>query len=612
MAAKVAKLISLVILLVFSMSSAVSAQGTGRVSIDHIENGQFPLLEVYASVTNAQGYPVKNLKNSDFSISEDNLPVTDFEATPVQNTQQALAIVLVMDTSGSMGTKPSPTPLENAVEAAKAFVDSLSNQDQVALVGFADTPQVIQDFTGDKGRVKTSLDALTAAGNTSLYDAIVEAVGLLKNRSERRILILITDGIDSSVGKFDFKTSIDEATRWSVPIYPIGFGSIDRNELEQIATLTGGTAQAQPNSADLQSALGVVLQVLREQYLIRYTSQLPADGKNHQLEISIEDAAATQPFIALPSEITITLPFQDGDTIGGNVLFKPQVLAPAPLAELEILIDGSQLQNILSEPFEYAWDSTPTEPGQHEFTFIVTDKAGNVARSIIALNIQPPVAVQIIAPTKGQELSGSTTVSAKIDSLSGIAKVEYLIDNVSIQTLSSPPFDITVNWNEYPKGPHLLQVKATDVNGFSSVREVVVHARGTYDILFLILVIGLGLATLGITFVLRRQQRYVPIHAEAGNALLYEIKGSNPGHKWVLGNQEIIVGRKRGNYIQLKSPKASREHAKITHENGQYVLYNLRKENPPLINNIPVPEKQALKPGDVIQFGEDTLRYEQH
>ena len=605
----------ILLLLLLLLYSTVGAQGTLRVIIDDIDNSQFPLLEVYVSVTDVQGFPIKDLTSSNFAVTEDGRPVSNFEVVPTQNSQQPLAVTLAIDTSGSMGGKSLPTPLQNAAIAAKTFVNSLSAQDQVAIVGFAKSPYTVQEFTTDKDLLKAKLDSLTAGGETTMYDGIVEAVNLLKNRSERRILVLIADGKDTGDGKFDFKTSMDEASRWAVPIYPIGFGKVDRNELEQMADLTGGTAQIQPNSSDLQTAFEIVLQILREQYLIRYMSALPADAAEHDLQITVENQggaiSANRSFIALPGEITISLPFQDGEIVGGDVLLKPNVLAPAPLARMEIQLDGSLLQSVLAEPFEYAWDSTTVSPGKHQFTFIVTDKAGNTAQASIELSIQPPVSVNVITPTAGQELGGTSKVIAEVDSLAGVAKVEYIVDGKVLQTLTAPPYEAKINWNSFSKGPHLLQVKATDVNGFSGDHDVMVQAKGTRDIWYLFLVLALGLAFLAIPIGLRMRRKSVVAVKKAEHPVIRQIQGQNTGQTWVLGAEEIKVGRRQGNNIQLKSPKASREHALIRYENGYYVLHNLRPDNPPLVNNKQVWQKQILNPGDVIQFGDDALRYEQ-
>ena len=605
----------IVLSLLFFPFSTVIAQGTIGVYIDHIDNKQFPLLEVYLSVTDVQGFPIQNLTSSNFILTEDGQSVSNFEVVPTQNSQSPLAIALVVDTSGSMGSANLPTPLQNAIEAAKTFVDSLSEQDQVAIIGFANSPYIVQEFTSEKDLLKTKLDSLSPEGETTMYDGIVEGVNLLKNRSERRILVLIADGRDTGDGMFDFTTSIDEASRWAVPIYPIGFGKVDRKEMEQIATLTGGKAQIQPDSSDLQAAFGIVVQILREQYLIRYNSNLQADAEEHNLQITVDNQGNVnrdiKGFIAIPGEISITLPFKNNEIVGGDVLLKPVVLAPAPLKQMDILIDGSLLQSVLVEPFEYAWDSSTVSPGLHQFVFTVTDQAGNTANASVNLDIQSPVTVTVVTPIEGEELSGTSKVVVDVNSFAGIAKVEFAIDSKVLKSLNTPPYEADLNWDSYSKGPHLLSVVAVDVNGFSDKHEFVIQAKGTRDIWFLVLVIGLGLAALGIPIGLRQRHKFAVKAQRSRKIILQHIQGQNSGQILTLNMDEIKVGRRQGNDIQLKSSKASREHALIRYENGHYVIYNLRSENPPLVNNFQVHHKQLIKPGDVIQFGEDALRYEE-
>jgi len=608
MTSKVTKFFLLVtIIMVFFIAQDVNAQGTIRVNVDYIDNGLFPFVEIYTSVTNLQGLPLKNLSVSDFSVFEDDRPVTSFEIAPIQNVKQPLAIVLLIDTSGSM----AEGPLQDSVAAAKTFIDTLSQQDQVAVLGFAGTPYTVLEFTDDKGQVKASLDSLVAGGDTALYDGIAQAVELLKNRTERRIIVLITDGTDSSIGNFDFKMALDEASSWAVPVYPIGFGNVDQKELEQMAQLTGGVAQIQPGSSDLQSAFNLVLQILREQYLIRYTSIFLADGTNHDIKVIVDGQSATRTFVALPGQIELTLPFQDGQTVGGNVLLRPIVDSPAPLAEMNILIDGEILQTVSTEPFEYMWDSTSVEPGEHQFSFSVKDIVGNSAQQSIALNIQPPITVSIVSPVDGEDLGAPTLVSADVKAMAGVAKVEFIVNNIVVQTLTAPPYETTIDWEKYPKGFYQLQVKATDVNGFSDTNEIVIQAEGS-NIWLLVLIAGISFAALVIPIGLRIRKKSSGATAKPGEAILRMIAGTSPDRTWLVGKQEIGIGRNRNNYVQLRSSKASREHAVIRYENGVHILYNRKQDNPPLVNQEPVTHKRELKSGDIIKFGEDTIRYEQH
>jgi len=122
--------LALLVLGLVVLSGQVLAQQSARLAIEQVESSLFPEVDVYLSVSDVQGFPVKGLIKENFSVSEDGQSVTNFEISSVQNIQQPLAFVLLIDTSGSMAWGDTPTPLENAIAAAKSFVDTLSTQDQ--------------------------------------------------------------------------------------------------------------------------------------------------------------------------------------------------------------------------------------------------------------------------------------------------------------------------------------------------------------------------------------------------------------------------------------------------------------------------------------------------
>ena len=62
------------------------------------------------------------------------------------------------------------------------------------------------------------------------------------------------------------------------------------------------------------------------------------------------------------------------------------------------------------------------------------------------------------------------------------------------------------------------------------------------------------------------------------------------------------IGRDILNDCVVDHPMGSRKHAKIVHENGEHVLYDLDSTGGTYVNNERV-EKRALKSGDIILLG---------
>ncbi len=88
-------------------------------------------------------------------------------------------------------------------------------------------------------------------------------------------------------------------------------------------------------------------------------------------------------------------------------------------------------------------------------------------------------------------------------------------------------------------------------------------------------------------------------------AILRIERGAQVGTTYFLEkDKETTIGRDASQAtIAIEDQKASRVHAKITCENGQYYIEDLKSRNGTLKNGKPVLEKQILTPGDFIHIG---------
>jgi pSer/pThr/pTyr-binding forkhead associated (FHA) protein len=73
------------------------------------------------------------------------------------------------------------------------------------------------------------------------------------------------------------------------------------------------------------------------------------------------------------------------------------------------------------------------------------------------------------------------------------------------------------------------------------------------------------------------------------------------------------LGRTMENDIVLPDSYVSRKHAKISYENGAYMIEDLGSTNGTLLNNTDIKGmgKQPLKNGDQIQFGTTLFTFKQ-
>jgi Ca-activated chloride channel family protein len=626
-------LIAVLVSLTLGLPSA-QAQESVHLTINRVDDTSFPVVDALLTVTGATGLPIQGLTSDAFSASEDGRPVQDFTLSEMVDSTEPISVVVAVDTSGSMRASARDsagkltTALANTQQAAKSFINGLQSGDQVGIVTFSNEAETAAPLLSDLSAAEGAIDGLTAEGETALYDAIVASVAMLKNLpAGRKAIILLADGENNS-STFTFDEAMAEAARWSIPIYPIGFGNVNQSTTNKIASLTGGYAQISPDSSELRTAFETVLQVLRHQYLLTFSSSSSADGTEHSLLITLTYEGAqisgSHTFVARPGQVLISLPGLDsGAIIGGDVRLAPEILAPARLREVTLAVDGTLLTTLMDEPFQFAWDTTAIPAGDHLLSVTATDAAGNSGKFEIQLTVQPPVSVKWIAPTEGQEISGSPTLTADVDALAGITGLEFFVDGQSIGTASGPPYELEWNSGSVEPGEHTLRVVATDLNNRQAEDEIRVNvALGSNTlILVLALVVVLGGVILAIPLALRRRARIArsvertptgPL-PERGHkrVVLHEIEGIQPGHMWELGEEEIRIGRKRAeNDIPAAGRSASRNHALIKHEEGQYILRDLNPANPTLINGQAIDGEQVLNPGDTIQIGESTFRLE--
>jgi pSer/pThr/pTyr-binding forkhead associated (FHA) protein len=87
--------------------------------------------------------------------------------------------------------------------------------------------------------------------------------------------------------------------------------------------------------------------------------------------------------------------------------------------------------------------------------------------------------------------------------------------------------------------------------------------------------------------------------------------GPNPGMVFDLTKEVTLFGRDVTNDIVLGDAEVSRQHARLTHTPGGYVLEDLGSTNGSFVNGERLMAPRVLNPGDLIGFGENvTLTFE--
>jgi VWFA-related protein len=313
--------------------------GTVTLTVDALEIADFPAIRAYVTVRDENGVPIPEQAVDDFQLSEDRSPqlVHPSTLTTRLNPDSASWIVLAIDISGSMAGER----MTDAQAAATRFLDAMGPSDHVAVYAF--TEEVALDaadpahevpFTTDKAPLYSFIAGLQAGGRTPLYDAAYKTVLMLDAApaAAPRAVLLLTDGRDEGSRVAGRDTAVTEAQRRAVPVFTIGLADADTSFIQELARRTGGLYRPAENSAALGDLFDDVAGMLRNQYVLEFQSALPADGREHRLEVRVTidgGQAITEVSLGpVPFNPTPTAEPTDAPLPTGTITVLPTALPP--------------------------------------------------------------------------------------------------------------------------------------------------------------------------------------------------------------------------------------------------------------------------------------------
>ncbi|RME70073.1 MAG: FHA domain-containing protein [Chloroflexi bacterium] len=91
------------------------------------------------------------------------------------------------------------------------------------------------------------------------------------------------------------------------------------------------------------------------------------------------------------------------------------------------------------------------------------------------------------------------------------------------------------------------------------------------------------------------------------NASVVVRQGVQAGMRFPILAHQVVLGREESTDITLQDPEASRRHALISWQGGQYVIEDLGSTNGTFVNGVQITGPQTLQPGDSIGIGQTTL-----
>jgi VWFA-related protein len=158
-------------------------------------------------------------------------------------------IILMIDSSTSL--RAEPPALQAAVQAV---INELYSDDQMMVVGYNESAEIIEDMTPDLAKLQAAAGKIIRKGFPNLFDALIAVSDSLSNQAktgmEKRAIILVSDGYDSE-SKTKFADALRALQEENIVLYAIQVadrtrGALLRDKpkpraaLEQLTDGTGG------------------------------------------------------------------------------------------------------------------------------------------------------------------------------------------------------------------------------------------------------------------------------------------------------------------------------------------------------------------------------------
>jgi Ca-activated chloride channel family protein len=252
---------------------------------------QTNLVSILASVIDANGQPIPDLKQGVFQLFEEGVAqkIERFEA----QTNRPLDLALMIDSSMS-----TFKDMKFESESAAHFIGQVVRPgDTLSVFEFDEKVTQLSDFSSDVPKLQSAARRITSGAGTSIYDAIVLGSNTLRRRplDRRRAIVLVTDaGETTSSSKFEDarRAAIaSEALLYSIVIRAAnesGRNTAGEHALITITDSTGGAMFMVDETHPLDAMFDRIDRELRTQYLLGYyPTPVPPPGSRRHVTVKV-------------------------------------------------------------------------------------------------------------------------------------------------------------------------------------------------------------------------------------------------------------------------------------------------------------------------------------
>ena len=258
------------------------------------------LVPIPASVLNADGRAVTNLKLEDFELFIDGKKA---EISDLARSESPVRLVMLFDNSSSV-----TIAREFEKKAAIRFLRRVLRpaKDLAALFSVSTIARLEQPLTKDVSQLVQAIEMFPEpAGATALLDGIIKAANYLKDVEGRRVIVIVSDG-DDTISDASLEDTIQALQLNNCQVFivkttdfenykrtgqrggnaNIRYLAAERRMLEIIAQ-TGGAVYSPLDEDELDRAFNQISAELSEQYILSYYPEDEKDKRGEFRAISL-------------------------------------------------------------------------------------------------------------------------------------------------------------------------------------------------------------------------------------------------------------------------------------------------------------------------------------
>src|SRR5260221_1798917 len=254
------------------------------------------VVNVTVTIRDEQGRLISDLRPEDFVVYEDGRPqnVQLFAPAAKEGNDKELGLNLgmLLDTSESMKAQIRLTQ-----ESAIRFLDSIPRARDLLMIFFDQDIRLSRYNNENQQGLFERILETKGSGNTALYDAISVYLARVAESNGRKILVLFTDGEDST-SAITLGETLTLVRASGVTVYPIAFhGNFGlgtnryvsaRACLNALAESSGGLVYSPIASHDLSVIYQKILDELSSQYVLGFVSDnARLDGRFRKLRVEV-------------------------------------------------------------------------------------------------------------------------------------------------------------------------------------------------------------------------------------------------------------------------------------------------------------------------------------